>query len=54
VEVEPLPRFAVIFATSRPVGPPRYDLGAAKALLGYEPRDQWPGGLDLHAAEDAP
>jgi nucleoside-diphosphate-sugar epimerase len=54
VEAESLPRFAVVFATSRPAGPPRYDLGAARALLGYEPRDQWPGGLDLHAAEDAP
>jgi uronate dehydrogenase len=53
VEVEPAPRFAVIFATSRPVGPPRYDLGVARALLGYEPRDRWPGGLDLAAGDAA-
>ena len=50
VEVEPAPRLAVVFATSRPVGPPRYDLGPTRALLGYEPRDRWPEGLELAAA----
>jgi uronate dehydrogenase len=47
VEVEPAPRFAVVHVTSQPLGPPRYDLGPARALLGYEPRDRWPEGLDL-------
>lgn len=47
VELDPAPRFAVVHATSRPVGSPRYDLGPARALLGYEPRDRWPEGLDL-------
>lgn len=47
VEVEPAPRFAVVHITSRPLGPPRYDLGPARALLGYEPRDRWPEGLGL-------
>ncbi len=47
VEVEPVPRYAVVFATSRPVGPPRYDLAPIRALLGYEPRDRWPEGLEL-------
>ena len=51
VEVEPLPRFAVVFATSRPVANPRYDLGPTRALLGYEPRDRWPEGLDLPTAD---
>ena len=50
VEVEPLPRFAVVFATSRPVDP-SYDLGPTRALLGYEPRDRWPEGLDLPTAD---
>jgi nucleoside-diphosphate-sugar epimerase len=49
VEVDPAPRFAVVFATSRPAGSPRYDLGPTRALLGYEPRDRWPEGLDLDA-----
>jgi uronate dehydrogenase len=53
VEVEPAPRFAVVFATSRPVGLPRYDLGPTRALLGYEPRDRWPEGLELAAAGGA-
>jgi uronate dehydrogenase len=47
VELELAPRFAVVHATSRPVGSPRYDLGPARALLGYEPRDRWPEGLEL-------
>lgn len=47
VEVEPGPRFAIVFATSRPLGSPRMDLEATRSLLGYEPRDRWPEGLDL-------
>ncbi|MHB1425906.1 MAG: NAD-dependent epimerase/dehydratase family protein [Gemmataceae bacterium] len=39
-------RFAVVYATSRPVGKGLYDLDSAKKLLGYEPRDQWPYGLE--------
>ena len=47
VEIHRVPRFTVVHATSLPVGPPRYDLGPARELLGYEPRDRWPEGLDL-------
>jgi hypothetical protein len=50
VEVETPPRFAVVFAAGRPLGSPRYDLGPTRALLGYEPRDHWPEGLDLPTA----
>jgi uronate dehydrogenase len=50
VEVEAPPRFAVVFATSRPCESPRYDLGPTRTLLGYEPRDRWPEGLDLPTA----
>jgi nucleoside-diphosphate-sugar epimerase len=45
VEAKGLPRYTVVHVTSRPLGAPRYDLGPARALLGYEPRDQWPEGL---------
>ena len=44
VEAESLPPFAVVYTTSRFVHALRYDLGDAKRLLGWEPRDQWPTG----------
>jgi nucleoside-diphosphate-sugar epimerase len=47
VELPAPPRFAVVFATSRPAGLARYDIEPTRALLGYEPRDRWPEGLDL-------
>jgi nucleoside-diphosphate-sugar epimerase len=39
-------RFAVVYACSRPVREQFYDLGAARDLLGYEPRDTWPQGIE--------
>jgi nucleoside-diphosphate-sugar epimerase len=54
VEAEPLPRFAVVHVTSRPVGRPRYDLGPAREVLGYEPRDRWPEGLGWEAGAPGP
>jgi nucleoside-diphosphate-sugar epimerase len=39
-------RFAVVYPTSRPVRQPLYDLAAARELLGYEPHDTWPQGLE--------
>jgi nucleoside-diphosphate-sugar epimerase len=39
-------RFAVLYATSRPARRALYDLGPAKELLGYEPRDTWPQGVE--------
>jgi uronate dehydrogenase len=55
VEVEPAPRFAVVHITSRPFGPPRYNLEPARVLLGYEPRDRdrWPEGLLTHVGAAA-
>ena len=50
VEAEGLPRYTVLHVTSRPLGVTRYDLGPARALLGYEPRDRWPEGLGLAIA----
>jgi uronate dehydrogenase len=39
-------RFAVFYATSNALGRCPYDLGPAKTLLGYEPRECWPDGID--------
>jgi uronate dehydrogenase len=39
-------RFAVVYATSRPMRTAMYDLDSAKHLLGFEPRDQWPEGIE--------
>jgi uronate dehydrogenase len=53
VEAEGLPRYTVVQVTSRPVRATRYDLGPARALLRYEPRDRWPEGLGFDIADDA-
>ena len=39
-------RFAVVYVCSRPVREEVYDAGPAKELVGYEPCDQWPQGVD--------
>ena len=46
VEAEAVPPFTVVHLTSRPVGILRYDLTPARELLGYEPEDRWPDGLE--------
>ncbi|MFM8469841.1 MAG: NAD-dependent epimerase/dehydratase family protein [Limisphaerales bacterium] len=38
-------RFAVVYATSRHIVLPRFDLGPTRDLLGWSPQDQWPAGL---------
>ena len=40
-------RYAVVYATSRPRKLMRYDLNPAKNLVGYEPRDCWPQGIEV-------
>jgi nucleoside-diphosphate-sugar epimerase len=40
-------RFAVVYATSQPARQQVYDLGGALDLLGYEPRDTWPEGVEV-------
>ncbi len=37
-------RFAIVYAGSKPARKAEFDLGSAKELLGYEPRDTWPEG----------
>jgi nucleoside-diphosphate-sugar epimerase len=39
-------RFALLYATSRPVGTPLYDLSPAEALIGFVPQDRWPAGVE--------
>ncbi len=39
-------RFEVVYALSRPARRVIYDPGPAHALLGYEPRDTWPEGVE--------
>jgi hypothetical protein len=47
VEAPESVRFAVVYACSRPVHQVLYDLGPARDLLGYEPRDTWPQGIEV-------
>ena len=39
-------RFAIVYATSQPLRTSMYDLDSAKTLLGFEPRDRWPQGIE--------
>jgi nucleoside-diphosphate-sugar epimerase len=38
--------YAVLYATSRPAHQLLYDLAPSKDLLGYEPQDTWPHGVE--------
>ena len=40
-------RFAILYATSRPIKVCYYDLEPAKELVGYEPAEQWPQGIEI-------
>lgn len=40
-------RCATVFATSLPVHRERFDLAPTKTLLGYEPRERWPQGIEV-------
>jgi nucleoside-diphosphate-sugar epimerase len=46
VEAETAITFAAVHATSRPYRQLRFDLTPARELLGYEPRDTWPQGIE--------
>jgi uronate dehydrogenase len=39
-------RFAIVYAASRPLRTTMYDLESAKQLLGFEPSDHWPLGVE--------
>ena len=40
-------KFAIVYATSRPVHILRYDLEPTKRLLGFEPQERWPQGIEI-------
>ena len=40
-------RFAVVYATSKPLRTPLVDLAPAKELLGFEPLESWPEGTEV-------
>jgi uronate dehydrogenase len=40
-------KFAVVYATSKPVKILRYDLETTRKLVGYEPEEQWPTGIEI-------
>lgn len=40
-------RYAVVYATSKPAQQPRMDLAPARELLGYEPQESWPQGIEV-------
>lgn len=40
-------RHAVVYAASQSVSCERFDLAPTKALLGYEPRERWPQGIEV-------
>ena len=46
VEVPADLRFEVVYAGSRPARQIIYDPTPARELLGYEPRDTWPEGVE--------
>jgi nucleoside-diphosphate-sugar epimerase len=45
VEVDKLPPFTIMYATSRHTNTFLYDMTGPRELLGWEPRDQWPNGM---------
>ncbi|MBI4662849.1 MAG: NAD(P)-dependent oxidoreductase [Verrucomicrobia bacterium] len=46
IEADLEPGFSVVFATSRPVENHIFDPGPAQRLLGWEPKDRFPEGLE--------
>jgi uronate dehydrogenase len=46
VETATWPPYAVLFATSRFTHSLRYDLAPTRELLGWEPREKWPEGVE--------
>lgn len=39
--------FAVVYATSKPVRTCPYDLELARSLVGFEPQEKWPQGIEI-------
>ncbi len=54
IEASAAIRYAVVFATSRPLQQTRYDIESARRLLGYVPQDTWPRGTEIAYAGERP
>jgi uronate dehydrogenase len=44
-------RYAVVYASSKPVRECPFDLDAARRLVGFEPQDRWPQGIEVIVAQ---
>ncbi len=40
-------RYAILYATSRPLKVQYFDLEPTRQLIGYSPREQWPQGIEI-------
>jgi nucleoside-diphosphate-sugar epimerase len=40
-------RHAIVYAASRPLTQSRFDMSSAAKLLGYEPKESWPQGVEV-------
>jgi nucleoside-diphosphate-sugar epimerase len=47
VEAAATVRWAIVYAASRPVKQPRFDLETTRRLLGFVPQEQWPAGVEV-------
>ena len=47
VEASDAVRHAVVYGASRPLRQQRFDMSSARALLGYEPMESWPQGVEI-------
>ena len=47
VEAEGDIRFTILFCTSIPVSRTLFDISKAKRIIGYEPQDKWPDGIEV-------
>jgi hypothetical protein len=39
--------FAIVYASSRPIRRQHFDLEPTKRLVGFEPRESWPQGIEI-------
>jgi nucleoside-diphosphate-sugar epimerase len=53
VEASLSDKFNIVYATSKPKRP-MYDLETTKRLLGYEPQESWPQGIEVVSGKSRP
>jgi nucleoside-diphosphate-sugar epimerase len=54
VDAELADTFNVVYATSKPVRQWMYDMETTRRLLGFEPREQWPQGIEVVVGPSRP